>query len=449
MSFSLSTRQDLSVIFVLLFLCSCSLMIPTRATGRLAVTIGFDNDHVFSDQPGERYLEVLVETGKPLDDRQQQRLPLNIALVVDVSESMAAENKILYVKQAATALLDRLKPGDRFSLITYNNQARVLIPSQGIDKLWQARNLINQIRPTGATNLYDGLRTGYNQLNRHCSYLTLNRVILFSDGMANRGITSAQRMGRLVQRMAARGISLSTFGVGLDFNEDLLASLSEDGRGMYYYVDQSSDIDTFLTQEFYKAGRTVATDIIVTVELPPGLLVSQVMANRYEQLGSSVMMYGGDLAAGERRRFQIRLQPDQGQHGLCKEVRVKVSYSPSGSKQQLMTTLTTRLYYDHDRHRISAYRHDGISERSAFFEAHYARARAAQAVDQGDLNKALQILSRADEKITPMAKFSPRLRQVQQEIRSYANALQGPLNRRQKAHIQKRVKYKTYLIEGC
>ena len=105
------------------FVCS-----DTASAAPLQLQAVFDNDYIYAARPEARYLEILVTTA-PETDRRQARVPLNLALVIDTSGSMGDENKLKYVKQAAIAMLNRLRPEDRLAIITYDTKAKVILPS--------------------------------------------------------------------------------------------------------------------------------------------------------------------------------------------------------------------------------------------------------------------------------------------------------------------------------
>ena len=276
-----------------------------RAAGPpLQLSAGFDNPRVEQGEPGIRYLEALVSTerGSALRDAKPH-LPLNIALVIDCSGSMQQQNKLETVKASALSILDRLRPGDRFALVTYSQTAEVRIPSTAMEDLSEAHSIIMGLEPGGGTNLGEGLQTGYDQLRRYAGPATLNRVFLLSDGLANTGVTASDQLSEIAATEAAGNISLSTFGVGVEFNEQLMADLSEFGHGMYYFIEEAPMIQEALTKEFLAARTVIARDVQFTLQLDPGFEVEKVFANSYQIDGSTVRIQMGDLSAGELRRM--------------------------------------------------------------------------------------------------------------------------------------------------
>jgi Ca-activated chloride channel family protein len=205
----------------------------------IRVQASFDNAYVYASSPDDRYLEIEVAApDAPALRRVERRPPLNIALVIDKSGSMAEARKIDYVKEAARALVAQLEYGDRFAIVTYDDGVQVPLPSQALEDRRAALRVIDQIWPGGATNLGGGLLEGYRQVRSRFNPDGVNRVLLLSDGLANRGVTSPDELSGAAWREGEGGVSLTTFGVGLEFNEDLLAGLAESGRGTYYYIDQ-------------------------------------------------------------------------------------------------------------------------------------------------------------------------------------------------------------------
>ncbi len=444
----------LSATLPLLAFAACLVLRLALAAGTaqaapLQLQVAFDNDHIYATRPGARYLEVLVTA--PESGSQQRRVPLNLALVLDTSGSMAEQGKLEYVKQAAIAMLNRLRPEDRFALVSYSNQARVLYPSQPVEEGQRMEGLINSLIATGGTNLGAGLIEGFDQVRRHASPSVISRVLLLSDGLANIGITSNQELSQMVQAQSEAGISLSSFGVGLEFNEDLLASIAESGRGTYYFIDHPESMSAILAKEFKSVEQLAAADIRVTITLGSDLAVDQVFANTYEVNGNTVTVRFGDLAAGERRRMQIRVLPRQRTVGrLDNAANVSVSYLEPGSKaaQSLLDSLG--VIYTNDEKTALASLNKEVQERAAVFEANQAKKEAAQAVDKGDQSKATAILGEARKKIEAAAPApSAKVQNELSAMDSYTQSINAPKESKDRALEQKKVKYRAQAVEGC
>ncbi|MCI5219808.1 MAG: VWA domain-containing protein, partial [Candidatus Electrothrix sp. LOE2] len=352
--------------------------------------------------------------------------------------------------QAAIALVKRLRPDDRLAIISYDTRAKVVLPSSPVRMDQEARRLIQSLRADDGTNLGAGLVEGYHQLREFAGSRTINRVLLLSDGKANVGITSSAELSRMVLQEADAGISLSTFGVGLDFNEDLLAALSESGRGMYYFIDRPESMEAILAEEFNSVERLAAADIKVTVTLAPDLRIEQVFANTFEVSGNTVAVRFGDLAAEERRRMQIRFQPRQhGPGAVDNAAIVQVSYMNPGGGGSGTLSRSIGLAYIENPQAIAENLDKDIAERSAVFEANLARKEAALAYDQGEEKRADSILNRVKKKLEGFTVRSSKVQQEMTEMEDYQKGLEQPMPARERALMQKRVKHKSQAVEGC
>lgn len=164
------------------------------------------------------------------------RRPMNIAVVLDRSGSMADARKIDYAKKAINSLIDGLSSEDYLSIVIYDDRIDVLLPAQRVINKECIKRLVREIYPRGSTNLGGGMAEGFQQIERNFREDYVNRVILLSDGLANTGITDPRELGRIAGRYRDKSISLTTMGVGLDYNENLMLGLAEHGGGNYYFL---------------------------------------------------------------------------------------------------------------------------------------------------------------------------------------------------------------------
>ncbi len=214
-------------------------------------------------------LELLVHLEAP-----EQTLPtrpsLNLALVIDRSGSMGGE-KMARAREAATFAVRQLGSRDRISLVIYDDQVEVVWPSSPLrEKTDKTRllQLIQQIHSRGSTNLFGGWVEGSTQVAAHLQPESLNRVILFTDGLANQGLTHPEEIGQHVAALAQRGVSTSTLGIGRDFNEDLLALMADRGEGNFYFIEAASDLPRIFARELSGLAATFARNLTLQLEAP-------------------------------------------------------------------------------------------------------------------------------------------------------------------------------------
>jgi len=424
-----------------------ALLLAAAATAgaEVRITASFDNPSVWIGRQDARYLEIDVVAPEGVARRPLgRRPPLNIALVIDKSGSMAEARKLDYVREAAHALVDRLEYGDRFALVTYDDRVAVPLPSQAVEDRGRAHREIDRIVPGGATNLGGGLEEGFRQVERYRRPEAVNRVLLLSDGLANRGLTDPDRLSGMAWRAAEAGISLTTFGVGLEFNEDLLAGLAESGRGTYYYIDRPHRIPELLAGEFSTLRDLAAADVTIMIELHAEVRIEEVLGYEVRREGGVYRIPLGALAAGERRRIICRVAPPRWKAGAHRLGRVQVRWQPAGETRSLQAAQELEMRWIEDREAVRRSVNREVSERSSVYEANAARQRAAKLVDRGDLAGAKRVLDENRRQLEEAPVQSELVRQELRESEGYGRRISAPMAAEEKAAVQKDVKYKSY-----
>ena len=165
--------------------------------------------------------------------------------------------------------------------------------------------------------------------------------------------------------------------------------------------------------------------------------------------GSRLIINCGDLSAGERRRYQIKFQPPSFKAGSYKIGGVRLSYTPAGTDQAISAQKELNLRYQPSIAGIDTHKDQGVVERSSVFLVQYARDDAVKATEQGNIQQAQQILSQAQVHLQGKTALSAKLRKEQQELRKYSSALSTNMGHLEKARLQKAVKYRKHILEGC
>ncbi len=227
-----------------------------------------ERGYVVKNLPQEVVIKIDLSA---IADRQKvRRTPLNLAVVLDKSGSMTGA-KLEKTKQAAMQLVDRLAPNDIFSLVIFSDRAQVLVPAQKVEDKDALKEKIQGIEAGGSTALYAGVKMGADQLGEFLSSKYINRVILLSDGLANVGPSSTRELRRLGSDLAERGISVTTIGVGDDYNEDLMAGLAEASDANYYYVKDTEKLPEIFAKELGGLLTVAARDVRIEIVCPDGV----------------------------------------------------------------------------------------------------------------------------------------------------------------------------------
>jgi Ca-activated chloride channel family protein len=132
-------------------------------------------------------------------------------------------------------------------------------------------------------------------------------MLVISDGQANAGIYDRDELAQLAADEAARGVSISTVGVGLDFDEHTMRRLAEVGRGNYYFVEDTVALSAMFVHELGNLSQIVASDVRLIVAPEPGVRIEEAYGYPMTRAGDRVVVPVADLRAGEARKVVFRV----------------------------------------------------------------------------------------------------------------------------------------------
>lgn len=200
----------------------------------------------------------------------RERKPAVLTFVVDVSGSMAREDRLGLVKRTLATLLRELHPGDRVGLAVYGSRGEEILSHHDVVEEGAIERGIARLQPGGSTNAEEGLRIGYAMARRAFDPEAVNRVILCTDGVANVGRTGADSILNVIGREAEDRIYLTTLGFGLgNYNDVLLEQLADKGNGHYAYLDTDQEALSFIRRRLAGSMEVIAQDVKIQVELDP------------------------------------------------------------------------------------------------------------------------------------------------------------------------------------
>ncbi len=236
----------------------------------------------------------LQDNGQPIAfsaaTRSGEQNPVSTVLIIDHSGSMASGGKMTAAKQAASAFVNQMRPGDKTALIQFDTEIDTL--QAFTDDKSALLGAIQKLVPRGNTALYDAI----NQAAKYFEATAGRKaVIVVTDGMDN-----ASKLNRdaLVQKASTAGFSIYTIGLGAKgagygsqdgIDESALREIASVSSGTYYYrpdATQLSDLYqqlSLLIQNEYKLTYTstglrdgVKHNLVVTV---PGIAATQAAYN--------------------------------------------------------------------------------------------------------------------------------------------------------------------------
>jgi Mg-chelatase subunit ChlD/TolB-like protein len=192
--------------------------------------------------------------------------PMNLAFVIDKSGSMNDQDKMGWVKESFYIFIDNVREKDFVSLIYFDNQADTVFSSTRMDSSYKRKRFkdeVYRVRPSGGTNLMDGVKLGYKEVLSNYRKEYVNRVLVLSDGMAT---TSTVGLLEMAERYKNMGINVSTIGVGKDFDLQLMRSLAHKGGGSSRFISDREEMEETFGTELDRMVVPIAKNVEMKLE---------------------------------------------------------------------------------------------------------------------------------------------------------------------------------------
>lgn len=274
---------------------------------KLDFQINADLNLVSKSGTTERILELSITA--PRSEKKDKRPGCNLAFVIDRSGSMEGE-KIQYVRQAVNYAIDLLDDRDHIALVVYDDEVGTLshsVPANSKNKL-MLKEMVNHVETGRMTNLGGGWLQGCDEIAKSQKESALNRCLLLTDGLANVGVTDPEELAHHAHELHNRGISTSTFGVGLDYNEQLLEMMARRGAGNYYFIENPEQSRELFQKELGELFQVTARDVEFSLKLP-FIDDAFVYGNwKTEQDKKGLRIFIGDIPAEQTRKIYIRVK---------------------------------------------------------------------------------------------------------------------------------------------
>lgn len=297
-------------------------------TGNLAVSAG----------GGKAYVLITVQATSA---NIQNRSPINLSLVLDRSGSMAGK-KLSSVKQACIHGIEMLdEQQDRVSLVIYDDQVKTLYPNGPVRKK-KLKSLIEKIDDRGSTDLNGGMQEGIAQALKQNNKQFVSRVLLLSDGLANEGETDPEKIARNARLGYEKGLTISTFGVGADYNENLMVAIARQGHGNYYFIESPRQINSIFEKEFASILSVVAKGIRLQLTPSDGVQILRIVG--FDEQKNLIDV--NPLYSGAETSFLLEVQvPAARSKSKISVVKVALSYEDTLAKKQQSTSGIVDLNY--------------------------------------------------------------------------------------------------------
>lgn len=316
---------------------------------------------------GEQDLAVMIQM--PTSANGERAHQAAVVIVLDRSASMHGE-PMENAKRAAISFINALGPNDTFAVVTFSDRDELVVSAgrANDDRKLAAADAIDRIVASGGTCASCGLTRGAYELGVTAGHT--RRMLFISDGEANLGIRDRDALVALAARTAAHGVSISTVGVGLDFDEQTMARIGEAGRGNYYFSRDAMTLDQVFASELRGLRNIVATHVELFAESGNDTAIGDAYGYPTNQIKTGVNVALADLGEGEARKVVLHADvngPDVGPFYL-------LWTDPSdGSEHRADATLSATITTDPAKVEAT---------RDAEAVAAVEKARTARAIDQ-------------------------------------------------------------------
>lgn len=299
------------------------------SANQIALDVAMGSPYVLADNKSVAYVRIAM-TGFELEDAAK-RTPVNLAIVLDKSGSMNGE-KITQAKEAAKNAIKRLGPNDIVSIITYDSTVHVLVPATKVSDKQAVLAAIDRIRADGSTALFGGISKGAREVRKFLEMDRVNRIILLSDGLANVGPSSPGELGELGRSLGSEGISVTTIGLGLDYNEDLMTQLAMKSDGNHMFAENATDINNAFARELGDVLSVVAKDVEIELDCADGIRPIRILGREGEIAGTKVRLSMNQLYSGQRKYVIVEVEISPTETGVERSVgSVGISYRNLGT----------------------------------------------------------------------------------------------------------------------
>jgi len=263
---------------------------------------------------------------KGYDIVPEKKPKANLTFLIDVSGSMASQDKLPLLKNSIRMLVETLNPDDTVAIAVYAGAAGTVLERTKASEKSKILAAIDQLHAGGSTAGGEGIRLAYSLAEADMDTQGVNRVILATDGDFNVGITNPDVLQDFIERKRKSGIYLSVLGFGQgNYNDALMQKLAQNGNGNAAYIDNLNEARKVLVDEAYGTLFTIAKDVKIQIEFNPAMI-------------SEYRLIGYETRLLNREDFKNDMV-DAGDIGSGHSVTAIYEITPKGSDAQLIDDL--------------------------------------------------------------------------------------------------------------
>ena len=330
-------RADNDSIRIEEFLAAPDYPLPKSPRGKLLVHMT-GGVSPFAGRP--KLIQVAMRAGDVVD---QQRSPVHLVIAVDVSSSMAAHDRLSNIRHAIKKLVDRLKVGDRISLIAFNEEAIALAEQLGRRDRRDLFDAVGSMKATGATNLGAALQEAYSQAHAAPAAVKIDRrIVVLGDGQSGLTPEAQNRAASLISTAVAEGIGVRFVDHSLGASVSAsVAALARLGGCDATAAATTQQLDWALMESLTGRSQVFASDVAISVEFNPAVVTS------YRLIGHATQLLAGaksvDLRDGQVVTALYEVETRDGHRGWLARARATWRDPATGtSRRSTMKSIDQR-----------------------------------------------------------------------------------------------------------
>lgn len=377
--------------------------------------IALSHTHVAASGATNVYAEIRFVADR--QGGQVARAPLAMAVVLDTSGSMSGE-KIEEARRSVLRLLGQMRDDDEIAVVRYSDTSELVQPLARVGSVrTDLAERIRSLSAGGGTNIPGGLSQGLRALD-DAARSRVKRIVLVSDGL---DATRAQAE-QLAQRSFASGITVSSLGIGLDFDESYMGSLAQNGHGNFGFVKDGAALAGFLTRELEQTATTTVENAKVTLTLPDGVELVDASGADTHVDGRRVTLALGSLFAGDERRVIVRLTAN-GASGLRK-IESAAAWARVGAELATIDVAPLTLVATSDLGQVERGRDGAVFASATSVFASRRQMEASAAYAQGDVRRAVELARQNEMDLAAARAIAPpaQARSLEAQIGAYGSA---------------------------
>lgn len=325
-------------------------------------------------------------------ERAEARTPVNVALVIDRSGSMQGD-KMAKAREAAAMAVDRLSERDVASIVIFDDKVDVLVPATRVTDHRLFKDRIERVTSRGTTAIHAAVEEASRELRKFKSQDRLNRIILMSDGLANVGPSRPSDFADLGRKLGGDGISISTIGLGRDYNEELMSRLASASDGNHAFAKTGSDLAEIFNKEFDDVLSVSAQEIEVLIETRAGIRPLRSLGRDAELSSDRARFRVNQIYGAVEHSLQIEVEvPADVAAGEIEIARVKVSYLAPGSSTRRTFETSVRARFSASEAEVSSSIDAAVMEPIVELEARAVSEKAILLRDEGKADDARKML---------------------------------------------------------